>query len=346
MALVLVAAALVWFVGGRLGWPSQARLIGLGLLYVAVLALTIALPAGTPLRRALGGSPGEWLVLGAFAALVVGYSRGLGRVRAKVRPENRPKDRPPGTFAPGEIDRYARHVVLRDIGGPGQARLKEARILVVGAGGLGSPALLYLAAAGVGTLGVIDDDRVEVTNLQRQVIHTDGRVGMPKVFSAEQAMRALNPYVTVRPYHRRLTAEIAGELVGDYDLVLDGCDDLETRHVVNRACAAARVPLVSGALSPWEGQLSTYAPFSGTPCYACVFPETSGAGLAPTCAEAGVLSPLPGILGAMMAAEAIKEITGAGQGYRGRMAIHDALWGEHRTITLARRPDCPVCGSS
>ena len=342
MIWVLALAVAIWVVGGRVGWPRQARIIALALLYVAVLALAILLPEGAP----LSGGVGEWLVLGGLGALVWAYAVGLKLLRRRVRPENRPDPAPTGgTFAPGEIDRYARHIVLRELGGPGQKRLKTARVLVVGAGGLGSPALLYLAAAGVGTIGVIDDDTVEATNLQRQVIHTDARIGMPKVFSAEAAMKAINPFVTVRPYHRRLTPEIAEELVGEYDIVLDGCDDLDTRYVLNAACAAARVPLVSGALSQWEGQLTTYAPWAGTPCYACIFPEKPAPGLAPTCAEAGVLGPLPGILGTMMAAEAIKDLTGAGQGHRGRMAIHDALWGEHRDIALTRRPDCPVCGT-
>ena len=345
MAVVLLLAAVIWVGGGRLGWPRQARTTALGLLYVGVLVLTILLPDGNGVRRVLGGSFSEWLVLGGAVALILGYRAGLARVKARVRPENRPPETVPGTFAPGELDRYARHVVLRELGGMGQKRLKEAKVLVVGAGGLGSPALLYLAAAGVGRIGVIDDDTVDATNLQRQVIHTDARIGMPKVFSAEIAMKAVNPFVEVRPYHRRLTVAEAGELIAEYDLVLDGCDDLDTRYLLNAACREARVPLVSGALSQWEGQLTTYAPFDGTPCYACIFPQKPAPGLAPSCAEAGVLGPLPGILGAMMAAEAVREITGAGQGMRGRMAIHDALWGEHREIRLNRRSDCRVCGS-
>ncbi|SPJ25086.1 HesA/MoeB/ThiF family protein [Palleronia abyssalis] len=340
MALALILAAAIWFGGRWLGWPSQARLLALGLLYVIVMALAVLLPGQSP----LGGSVGEWLVLGGLGLLVFGYSLVLKRLRRNVRPENRPTEVAPGQFAPGELDRYARHVVLREIGGLGQKKLKQSSVLVVGAGGLGSPAMLYLAAAGVGTIGVIDDDHVDATNLQRQVIHTDKRVGMPKVFSAEAAMKALNPYLVVKPYHRRLTADIAGDLVPEFDIVLDGCDDLDTRYVLNDACTQARVPLVSGALSQWEGQLTTYAPWDSTPCYACIFPEKPALGLAPTCAEAGVLGPLPGILGTMMAAEAVKEITGAGKGMRGRMAIHDALWGEHREIALKRRPDCPVCG--
>ncbi len=341
MLLVAIAALAIWWLGGRAGWPVQARLILLALLYVTVLALTLF---PNPLRPALGGSTGEWLVAGGIGVLVLVYRAGLRRVRARVRPENRPKDQPQGAFAPGELERYARHVVLREIGGTGQKRLKEARVLVVGAGGLGSPAMLYLAAAGIGTIGVIDDDAVEATNLQRQVIHTDARIGMPKVFSAEAAMNAVNPYVVVRPYHRRLEAGMAATLVGDYDLVLDGCDDFATRYAVNAACVETGVPLVSGALSQWEGQVTTFATAAGTPCYACIFPEPPAPGLAPSCAEAGVLGPLPGIVGAMMAAEAVKELTGAGEGLRARMAIHDALYGESRTIALHRRVDCPVCG--
>lgn len=342
MIWALVLAVAIWIIGGRIGWPRQARVLALGLLYVVVLALAILLPAGSP----LGGDVGEWLVLGGLGALIWAYSEGLKLLRRRVRPENRPPEPQGDTFAPGELERYTRHIVLRELGGSGQKRLKTSRVLVVGAGGLGSPAMLYLAAAGVGTIGVIDDDAVEATNLQRQIAHTDPRIGMAKVFSAEVAMKALNPFVTVRPYHRRLTADIAQDLVADYDLVLDGCDDLDTRYVLNAACNTARVPLISGALSQWEGQLTTYAPWDGTPCYACIFPEKPAPGLAPTCAEAGVLGPLPGILGTMMAAEAVKELTGAGQGHRGRMAIHDALWGEHRTIALTRRPDCRVCGGA
>lgn len=340
MLVAIAVGAAIWFVGRRAGWPVQARLTALGLLYVAILALTIVLPDTV----ALGGSTAEWLVVGGLVALVVAYRTGLVRLRRRVRPENRPTEVAEGDYVPGEIDRYARHIVLREIGGPGQKRLKTGRVLVVGAGGLGSPALLYLAGAGVGTLGIIDDDRVEVTNLQRQIAHSDARIGMPKVFSAQKAIEALNPYVAVKPYHRRLTAEIAGELVADYDLVLDGCDDTDTRYAVNAACAAARIPLVSGALSQWEGQITVFAPFAGTPCYACVFPVPAAPGRAPTCAEAGVLAPLPGIVGAMMAGEAVKELTEAGASLRGRMHVHDALYGEHRTIRLTRRADCPVCG--
>lgn len=345
MLVFLILAAGLWGLGHYLKAPTSARWTMIGLLYVAVLAVQIVFPVGHPPRDAIGGSPGEWLVLGGLAGLVWLYSEGLRWLKQRVRSENRPKIANENRLHSGELDRYARHIILREIGGPGQTRLKQAKVLVIGAGGLGSPALQYLAAAGVGTVGVIDDDAVEVTNLQRQVIHSDARIGMPKVFSAEAAMTAQNPYVEVRPYHRRLTDEIAEELFADYDLILDGTDNFETRYLANRAAFATGRPLVAAALAQWEGQISTYAPRDGTPCYQCVFPEAPAPGLAPTCAEAGVLGPLPGVVGAMMAVEAVKEITGAGEGLRGRMLIYDALHGESRMIALKRSPDCPVCGA-
>ena len=349
MILVLLLAAAIWGLGVWMRTPVQARLIMLALLYVAVLFVQFALPPGHPLRAQLGGGPGPWLVLGGLAVGVALYARVLVRVRGRAKAVEAARDAgaaPPadGAFSEAELDRYARHVVLREIGGTGQRRLKGARVLVVGAGGLGSPALLYLAAAGVGTIGVIDDDAVALANLQRQVIHTDARGGVPKVFSAETQMRALNPHVAVRPYHRRLTAEIAEALFSDYDLVLDGTDTFEARAAVNRAGVATGTPVVAGAIAQWEGQVTVYDPAGGAPCLACLFPEAPAPGLAPSCAEAGVAGPLPGIVGSVMALEAVKEITGAGTTLRGRMLLWDGLDAEARVVRVARRPDCPVCG--
>jgi len=342
MVTVFALAAALWVLGHSLRVPVQARQIMVGLLFLAVLALQIVLPEGNPLREATGGSAGEWLVLAGLAGLVWVYSFGLKRLRARVRPENQPPV-PKGAFEGAELDRYARHIMLREIGGTGQKALKKARVLVIGAGGLGSPALLYLAAAGVGTLGMIDDDVVEGSNLQRQIIHTDKRIGMPKVFSAEAALRALNPWLIVRPYHRRLDEAIARDLFADYDLVLDGSDNFDTRYLVNRVACDLGIPLISGALSQWEGQVSLFDPANGTPCYQCIFPERPAPHLAPSCAEAGVLGPLPGVIGTIMAAEAVKAITGAGEGLRGRMLIWDALFAEARVITVQARAGCPVC---
>ncbi|MEO0913769.1 MAG: molybdopterin-synthase adenylyltransferase MoeB [Pseudomonadota bacterium] len=248
------------------------------------------------------------------------------------------------SFSDDELERYARHIVLREVGGSGQRKLSAARVAVVGAGGLGSPALLYLAAAGVGHLRVIDDDAVSLSNLQRQVLHRTEAVGRAKVESAAETLAAVNPHVVVEGRTERLGGENAAALLGDVDLVLDGSDTFATREVVNRACVAAGVPLISGALSQWEGQVSLFDPQRGGPCYSCIFADPPAEGQAPSCAEAGVMGALAGVIGAMMAGEALKVITGAGQPLRGEMLIYDALWGETRKIRLAARAGCPVCG--
>ncbi|WP_126974583.1 HesA/MoeB/ThiF family protein [Frigidibacter oleivorans] len=342
MTVLAAAAALIAF-GALLRLPRW--LIGAMLLalWAGAVLVHLVLPDGAPLRQAVGGTARGWLALAVLVALALAYRTVLGRLRRRAGAAP-PAAAKPGVFSDTELDRYARHIVLREVGGMGQRRLKQARVLVVGAGGLGSPAILYLAAAGVGTIGVIDDDTVSNSNLQRQIIHADARIGMPKVFSAEIAVKALNPFVTLRPYNRRLTAEAAPALFADYDLILDGSDNFDTRLLVNEAAVAAGKPLLSGAITQWEGQLSLYDPDRGAPCFACVFPEVPAPGLAPSCAEAGVMGALPGILGATMAAEAIKEITGAGQSLRGRLMLLDALWGENRVVTVRRRADCPVCG--
>ena len=341
MTVLLIAAALVGF-GLALRVPARVVWVMLATLWAAVLLAHLTLPGDHALTRAIGGSAAHWFVGGAVVALILLYGRGLAALRARARPGALPAET--GTFSPAELDRYARHIVLREVGGPGQKRLKGARVLVVGAGGLGSPALLYLAAAGVGRIGVVDDDTVSSSNLQRQVIHTDARIGQPKVFSAEAAMKALNPFVEVRPYNRRLTEGDAPALFAEHDLILDGSDNFDTRYMVNAAAVAAGKPLISAAITQWEGQISLYDPARGAPCYACIFPERPADGLAPACSVAGVMGALPGVVGAMMAVEAIKEITGAGEGLRGRMLIYDALYAEARGIVLKRNPGCAVCG--
>ena len=319
------------------------RLIGgvVGLLWLGVVLAHLFLPAENPLPRAFGGTLQGWLVFGGVGLLALGYRALLARLRRKAEVPSKPTGATPA-FSSSELDRYARHIVLREIGGQGQKRLKKAKVLVVGAGGLGSPALLYLAAAGVGEIGVIDDDTVSNSNLQRQILFRDSDIGAPKVEAAAAALRALNPFITVRPYRQRLTAETAGGIIADYDLVLDGTDSFATRSLVNAACVTQGKPLISGAISQWEGQLSLFG--APGPCYACLFPSAPADGLAPSCAEAGVVGALPGVIGAMMAGEAIKFITGAGQGLQGRLMIHDALWVENRTIAIRRDPACPVCG--
>ncbi len=326
--------------------PARQRLALIALLLVLVSALTFVLPEGNRLSATFEGTPAPYVLLLGVGALVWLYRRFLSRLRQTVEARDAAEapQRKAGTFSEAELERYARHIVLREIGGPGQKALKNAKVLVIGAGGLGAPALQYLAAAGVGTIGVVDDDIVENANLQRQIIHTDGRIGMPKVFSAQEAMLAQNPHIEVRPYERRLTEEIATDLFNDFDVILDGTDNFDTRYLSNRVAAALGKPLVSGALSQWEGQITVFDTAQDTPCYECIFPEAPAPGLAPSCAEAGVFAALPGVVGAMMAGEAMKLIIGSGAALKGEMLIYDALYGETRKLTLKKRVDCPVCG--
>ncbi len=347
MLAVLAIAVVIWSMGRVLRLPGQVVGALVVLLWLAVVVINLTLPQGAPLRLATGGDARTWLVLGAVVALALAYGGLLRRLRGRALKDEaaRAPAAPDAPFSPTELERYARHILLREVGGAGQRKLKAARVLVVGAGGLGSSALLYLAAAGVGTIGVIDDDVIEGSNLQRQIIHTDARIGMPKVFSAQAQMEALNPFVNVRPYRRRLDESTADQLFAEYDLILDGSDNFETRYLVNRMAARHGKPLIAAAMTQWEGQIGLYDPARGGPCYACVFPVPPAPGLVPSCAEAGVIAPLPGVIGSMMALEAVKHLCGAGQGLRGALVIHDALDGETRRMKVGARSDCAVCGT-
>ena len=254
-----------------------------------------------------------------------------------------------------ELERYARHIVLREVGGPGQAALKRARVLVIGAGGLGAPVLLYLAAAGVGTLGIIDDDAVALSNLQRQVIHGTPEIGEPKVVSAAAAIARLNPHVAVETHAARLTADNALALIGKYDLVADGSDNFTTRYLVSDACYLARRPLVTAAVGSFDGTLTTIraherrahegtAGGAPNPTYRCLFPEPPPAGSVPACAEAGILGALTGVLGSMMALEVIREIVGFGEGLVGRLLMVDARSMRFETLTYSWDPANPLSG--
>ena len=242
------------------------------------------------------------------------------------------------TFSDDEIERYARHLVLFEVGGPGQQRLKAARVGLIGLGGVGAPAALYLAAAGIGTLRLIDDDTVALSNLQRQIAFSVADIGRPKVEAGAEALTALNPHVRVEPFVERLTEANAAGLIEGCDVVIDGTDDFATRFAVNAACVAARIPLVSGALGRWKGQVGVC---TGRPCYRCLVPGAPPE--AETCARVGVMGALAGVVGSMVALEAIKLIAGAGQPLTGRLLIYDGLAGTARTVTVAADPDCPVC---
>ncbi len=247
-------------------------------------------------------------------------------------------------FTEDEIGRYSRHILLAEVGGAGQARLRAARVLIVGAGGLGSPLLMYLAAAGIGTIGVIDDDRVDLSNLQRQIAHTTDRLGQAKVRSAAAAATAINPAVRIEAHETRLTAANALGLVGRYDLVCDGSDNFPTRFLVADACVLARRTLVSAAVLRFDGQLSVFKPHLGGPCYRCLHPAPPPPGMAPSCGEAGILGAVTGVMGSLQATEVLKEVIGIGESLSGRLLIWDALSARMRTIKLPRDPACALCG--
>ena len=244
------------------------------------------------------------------------------------------------SFSDDEIERYARHLVLSEVGGPGQQRLNAARVGLIGLGGVGAPAALYLAAAGVGTLRLIDDDTVALSNLQRQIVFDTADIGRSKVVAGAETLAALNPHVGLEPRPDRLTPDNAGALIAGCDVVIDGTDDFATRFAVNAACMACKIPLVSGALGRWGGQVGV---FKGEPCYRCMVPDSPPD--ADTCARVGVIGALAGVVGAMAALEAIKLIAGAGESLSGRLLLYDGLAGTARTVRVAPDPTCPDCGS-
>lgn len=343
LGLVLLIGAVVacWVFGLSRLWT-----------WVVLAAVWLAvIPLADQMGTLNGDFPRAWLSLGFLGLAVFLYQSGLRWIRGHVLPIEAKaaettaaaKADQPGLSDP-EIDRYARHLVLREIGGPGQMRLRDARVLVVGAGGLGAPICLYLTAAGVGHITVVDGDRVSLSNLQRQVIFRSDQRGQMKAAAAADNMAALNPHIVVEPVAKALTQD-DGSLIAAHDLVLDGTDNFETRSLVNRLCVGAKVPLLAGAIAQWEGQVTLYDPERGGPCLSCLFPEAPARGLAPDCAEAGVVGALPGVIGSQLALEAIKHLTGAGQGLRGRLLVYDGLYGETRMIGTERRGDCPVCGS-
>lgn len=248
-------------------------------------------------------------------------------------------------FTEAQLQRYARHIILPEIGGIGQAKLRQARVLVVGAGGLGAPLLQYLAAAGIGTLGLVDNDHVDITNLQRQIVHSTANVGMAKVKSAIESLAAINPGVRVTPHHMRVIAANVVPLIAEYDVVCDGSDNFATRFLLNDACYFGRKPLVAASLLRFEGQLSTFKAYDGkTACYRCLFREPPPPDLIPRCEEAGILGSVAGVLGTLQATETIKEVLGLGRSLAGRLLIYDALEGTTRTINVPRDPGCPLCG--
>ncbi len=251
-------------------------------------------------------------------------------------------------FSEEQIERYSRHIILPEVGAEGQSRLLQSKVFMIGAGGLGSPVAYYLAAAGVGTIGIADADVVDMSNLQRQIIHNQDRVGMPKVESARESIQALNPDVRVVTYPYFVTEENIREIIREYDLIIDGCDNFPTRFLVNDACFFERKPLVSGAMFRFDGQVTTFKPHRDAegPCYRCLYPEPPPAGMVPSCSEAGILGALAGAVGTMQAVEALKELLGIGDSLSGYLMTFDALRMEWKKLRLRKDPACALCGEN
>jgi molybdopterin/thiamine biosynthesis adenylyltransferase/rhodanese-related sulfurtransferase len=286
-------------------------------------------------------------VRSAYAARTLSRDLGYSHVRSMTGGITLWKDRGyevsvPKTLTPEQRDRYSRHLLIPEIGAEGQQKLLDAKVLLLGAGGLGSPTALYLAAAGVGTLGIVDDDVVDLSNLQRQVIHDNERIGTPKVDSAEQSIRALNPDVKVVKYPVRIGAENIMEIIEGYDVIVDGVDNFPTRYLLNDATVRLEIPVVSASILGFDGQLSVFKPYDG-PCYRCLFREPPPAELAPSCGANGVLGVLPGTMGLLQATEVVKLIVGIGEPAIGRLLLYDALAATLTEVKVHRDPDCPIC---
>ncbi len=248
-------------------------------------------------------------------------------------------------FTNEQIERYSRHIILKEVGGIGQTKLLESKVLLIGAGGLGSPIGVYLAAAGVGTIGIIDDDVVDLSNLQRQILHGTSDIGIPKTKSAEASITEMNPDVKVIPYNERINSQNAFQILEQYDLIVDGCDNFPTRYLINDACVMLEKPIVHGSIFQFEGQVTVLYPGKG-PCYRCIFREPPPEGLAPSCQEAGVFGVLPGIIGTIQAVEAIKVLLDIGEPLIGTLLLFNALTMEFQRVKLRKDPDCPVCSEN
>ena len=325
---------------------EQGAIVGAKLIPRGVLESNIPMHVPDPGREIiLYCAVGARSALAAKALQEMGYANvaslagGFGRWKAEGRSWQEPV-----TLSKDQKRRYSRHTLLPEVGEEGQARLLDSKVLLVGAGGLGSPAALYLAAAGVGTLGIVDFDVVDESNLQRQILHNFERIGVAKVESARETLQALNPDVKIEPYMERLGADNVLDIMSGYDIVVDGGDNFPTRYLVNDASLHLRIPVVHGAIFRFEGQASVFHPYEG-PCYRCLFPQPPPPELAPSCAEAGVLGVLPGIIGSIEAMEAIKLILGIGEPLVGKLLTYDALTQEFRQLKLRRNPDCPACSN-
>ena len=339
---ILSFLVFAWFIAGYLGVSQNLRGASVFIILASILGALFLIPETNSFSIIMGGWA-PWATISFIFCVTFFFRLFITSLRNKSNEGYPDEVQEADEFSNHELERYSRHILLKELGGLGQRRIKDSSVLIIGAGGLGAPVIQYLAASGVGTIGIIDHDKVSLSNLQRQVIYPTKQVGEQKVFSAVDAIYRLNNNVNVRPYNRRLNSEIAEEIFSEYDVVVDGTDNFETRYISNSAAVITKKHLVSGALSQWEGQVSVFAPHKGGPCYACVFPSPPKDGLAVTCSEGGVFSPLPGVIGSVMAVETLKILSHSGNTLLGQMFIYDGLKGESRKIKINPNKKCPIC---
>ena len=331
-----------WFMAGYVGVSKNLRTASVFIILTCILG-TLFLISETNSFSIIMGGWAPWATIYFVFCLIFLFRLFIDGLRNKSNNVYFSDVKEADEFSTQELERYSRHILLKELGGLGQRRIRDSSVLVIGAGGLGAPVIQYLAASGVGIIGIIDHDKVSLSNLQRQVIYSTKQVGEQKVFSAADAIYKLNSNVNIRPYNRRLNSEIAEEIFSEYDVVVDGTDNFETRYISNSAAVKTKKPLVSGALSQWEGQVSVYAPHERGPCYECVFPTPPKDDLMITCSEGGVFSPLPGVIGSVMAVETLKILSHSGDVLLGQMFIYDGLKGESRKIKINPSKKCPIC---
>ena len=339
---VLSFLVLVWLIAKHFGVSQNLRAVSVFMILIFIFGTLFIIPETNSFSIVMGGWA-PWATISFLFCITFLFRLFIDVLRNKSKDVYLSDVKEADVFSNHELERYSRHILLKELGGLGQRRIKDSSVLIIGAGGLGAPVIQYLAASGVGTIGIIDDDKVSLSNLQRQVIYPAKQVGEQKVFSAADAIYQLNSNVNVRPYNRRLNSEIAEEIFSEYDVVVDGTDNFETRYISNSAAVITKKYLVSGALSQWEGQVSVFAPHKGGPCYACVFPSPPKVGLALTCSEGGVFSPLPGVIGSVMAVETLKILSHSGNTLLGQLFIYDGLKGESRKIKINPSKKCPIC---